>query len=49
VKLRVTEGDLLEQQVDAIVNAWNRNLLPWWILLPQGVPGAIKRRAGLQP
>lgn len=43
------EGDLLDQDVDVIVNAWNRNIIPWWLLLPQGVSGAIKRRAGLQP
>lgn len=42
-------GDLLEQPVEVIVNAWNRNIIPWWLLLPQGVSGAIKRRAGLQP
>ena len=45
----VVKGDLLDQPVDAIVNAWNRNIIPWWLLLPQGVSGAIKRRAGLQP
>ena len=45
----VVEGDLLDQRTDAIVNAWNRNIIPWWLLLPQGVSGAIKRRAGLQP
>jgi O-acetyl-ADP-ribose deacetylase (regulator of RNase III) len=49
VRLVHTEGDLLDQDVDAIVNAWNRNLIPWWLLLPQGVSGAIKRRAGLSP
>lgn len=43
------EGDLLEQRVDVIVNAWNRNVLPWWLLLPQGVSGAIKRRGGTAP
>jgi O-acetyl-ADP-ribose deacetylase (regulator of RNase III) len=43
------EGDLLEQPVEAIVNAWNRNIIPWWLLLPQGVSGAIKKRAGLEP
>ncbi len=32
-----------------IVNAWNRNIIPWWLLLPQGVSGAIKRRAGTGP
>lgn len=47
--LHVVEGDLLEQPVDAIVNAWNRNAIPWWLLIPQGVSGAIKRRAGLAP
>lgn len=47
--VQVVEGDLLEQRVDAIVNAWNRNIIPWWLLIPQGVSGAIKRRAGYQP
>jgi O-acetyl-ADP-ribose deacetylase (regulator of RNase III) len=46
---QVLEGDLLDQPVDAIVNAWNRNIIPWWLLLPQGVSGAIKRRAGMGP
>src|SRR6185436_8425136 len=47
--LRVVEGDLLDQDVEVIVNAWNRNLFPWWLLLPQGVSGAIKRRGGTAP
>lgn len=45
----VLTGNLLEQQVDVIVNPWNRNVIPWWLLLPQGVSGALKRRAGTQP
>ena len=45
----VTYGDLLDQDVEVIVNAWNRNIIPWWLLIPQGVSGAIKRRAGYQP
>ncbi|MCS6859691.1 MAG: macro domain-containing protein [Abditibacteriales bacterium] len=49
MKVTVVEGDLLEQNVDAIVNAWNRNVLPWWLLLPQGVSGAIKKKGGTQP
>jgi O-acetyl-ADP-ribose deacetylase (regulator of RNase III) len=49
MKLCVVDGDLLSQDVEVIVNPWNRNLIPWWLLLPQGVSGAIKRRAGLQP
>ncbi len=49
MKLTIVQGDLLEQDVDVIVNAWNRNIIPWWLLLPQGVSGAIKRRAGYAP
>ena len=47
--VEVVEGDLLDQHVDVIVNAWNRNIIPWWLLLPQGVSGAIKRRGGRVP
>jgi O-acetyl-ADP-ribose deacetylase len=47
--VEIIEGDLLDQDVDVIVNAWNRNIIPWWLLLPQGVSGAIKRRGGKAP
>lgn len=47
--LEIIEGDLLEQDVDVIVNAWNRNIIPWWLLLAQGVSGAIKKRGGYAP
>ncbi|MDR1934767.1 MAG: macro domain-containing protein [Candidatus Accumulibacter sp.] len=47
--ITLVEGDLLDQPVDVIVNAWNRNVIPWWLLLPQGVSGAIKRRGGYAP
>jgi O-acetyl-ADP-ribose deacetylase (regulator of RNase III) len=43
------QGDILDQDVDVIVNAWNRNIIPWWLVLPQGVSGAIKRRGGTGP
>ena len=46
MNITVIEGDLLDQDVDVIVNSWNRNIIPWWLLLPQGVSGAIKRRGG---
>jgi O-acetyl-ADP-ribose deacetylase (regulator of RNase III) len=49
MKVDIIEGDLLEQKVEVIVNAWNRNIIPWWLLLPQGVSGAIKRKAGIAP
>jgi len=47
--VRIVKGDLLDQDVRVIVNAWNRNVIPWWLLMPRGVSGAIKRRAGLEP
>jgi O-acetyl-ADP-ribose deacetylase (regulator of RNase III) len=49
MKVTVVDGDLLDQDVDSIVNAWNRNIIPWWLLVPQGVSGAIKKLAGLEP
>jgi O-acetyl-ADP-ribose deacetylase (regulator of RNase III) len=49
VDVTVVEGDLLDLPVDVIVNTWNRNIIPWWLLLPQGVSGAIKRRGGTGP
>ncbi len=49
METQIIDGDLLDQDVEVIVNAWNRNIIPWWLLLPQGVSGAIKRRAGYGP
>ncbi len=49
MNLRIVEGDLLDQDVDVIVNPWNRNVIPWWLLLPQGVSRVIKKRAGYGP
>lgn len=46
---KLLNGDLLNQDVDVIVNAWNLNVIPWWLLIPQGVSGAIKKRAGFKP
>ncbi|GKS77991.1 macro domain-containing protein [Acidovorax sp. SUPP950] len=47
--LFIKQGDLLNQEVEVIINTWNRNIIPWWLLVPQGVSGAIKRKAGIQP
>jgi O-acetyl-ADP-ribose deacetylase (regulator of RNase III) len=49
MKAAIVHGNLLDQDVEVIVNAWNRNIIPWWLLLPQGVSGAIKKRGGLEP
>lgn len=47
--VQVIHGDLLDQEVDAIVNPWNRNIIPWFLLIPHGVSGAIRKRAGTKP
>jgi O-acetyl-ADP-ribose deacetylase len=49
MEVKIVEGDLLEQPSEAIVNAWNQNFIPWWLLLPHGVSGAIKKKGGLKP
>jgi O-acetyl-ADP-ribose deacetylase (regulator of RNase III) len=49
MSLSYVHGDLLDQDVDAIVNSWNRNVIPWWLRLPEGVSAAIKRKAGNAP
>ena len=49
MKPLIVEGDLLTQDVEVIVNAWNRNIIPWWLLLPQGISGAIKKKGGYAP
>jgi O-acetyl-ADP-ribose deacetylase (regulator of RNase III) len=49
MRFRVVEGNLVEQDVEVIINAWNRNIFPWWLLLPQGVSGEIKRCGGTAP
>ena len=33
MSVQLVHGDLLDQDVDVIVNAWNRNIIPWWLLL----------------
>lgn len=45
----IVRGDLLRQDVEVIVNAWNRNVLPWWLLWMQGVSAAVRREAGRAP
>lgn len=49
MNVTLVDGDLLDQDVDVIVNAWNRNVIPWWLFIPHGVSEAIKKRAGIEP
>ena len=32
-----------------VVNPWNCNLIPWWLLIPSGVAGELRRRGGTAP
>lgn len=43
------QGDLLRQDVDALVNPWNRNFVPRVLLRPGGVSGQLKKATGPQP
>ena len=47
--ITVCRGNLLGQDVEVIVNSWNKNFIPWWLLLPQGVSGNLKKKAGYKP
>lgn len=49
MKAQLVAGNILEQKVEVIVNSWNRNIIPWWLLMPQGVSAAIKKTGGTQP
>lgn len=49
MRLSIVEGDLLDQDVDVIVNARNRHIIPWRLLIPQGVFVAIKKHGGATP
>jgi len=49
MKAELITGNILDQNVEVIVNSWNRNIIPWWLLLPQGVSSAIKRSGGVEP
>jgi hypothetical protein len=41
--ITAVEGDPLDLPVDAIANARSRNVIPWWLLVAQGVFGVLKR------
>ena len=34
--ITIVEGDLLDQQTEAIVNTWNRDVIRWWLAIPNG-------------
>ncbi len=48
-KFLVCRGDIAQNKADAVVNAWNRNFIPHWLLIPQGVSKALRKVAGRRP
>lgn len=44
--LELVHGDLADREADVLVNAWNRNFIPYWLLIPQGVSRSLRRRGG---
>lgn len=49
MNVEIVTGNILDQPTEVIVNSWNRNVISWWLLLPQGVSGAIKKQGGTAP
>lgn len=49
VSVLVTEGDMFAMTGDAVVNPWNRNFVPRWILRPGGVSGKLKDHTTDEP
>lgn len=46
MSLKIIKGDLFLQPVECIINPWNRNFIPWWLLLPHGISGQLKKKTG---
>jgi len=49
MNIKLVKGDILQQDVEVIVNPWNQNIIPWWLIIPKGVSGAIKKQGGYAP
>lgn len=47
--VEIIYGDIFEHPSECIVNAWNRNFIPWFLLLPHGISGQLKKKAGYKP
>lgn len=47
--MKILKGDLLSQDTDCLVNPWNMNIIPHWLIVPGGVSGQLIKRAGKQP
>ena len=41
--LKIIQGNLFSQKVECFVNPWNLNFIPWFLLVPHGVSGQLKK------
>lgn len=48
MKIEVVTGNLFNQKVDAIVNPWNRNIIPHWLIIKQGIAKGIEAQGGIE-
>lgn len=49
VRFQHRTGDVFQFPADVLVNPWNRNFVPRWLLNPGGVSGELKKRTGPEP
>ncbi|ORM61613.1 Appr-1-p processing protein [Pantoea rodasii] len=47
--MNIVTGNLLAHDAACIVNPWNMNVFPHWLLLPAGVSRQLKKAAGPSP
>lgn len=47
--VELIQGDIFEYESECMVNAWNRNFIPWFLLLSHGISGQLKKKAGYKP
>lgn len=48
MKIEIVIGNLFDQKVDAIVNPWNRNIIPHWLIVKQGIAKGIQAQGGIE-
>jgi O-acetyl-ADP-ribose deacetylase (regulator of RNase III) len=49
MRYKIEDGDIAEVDTEVIVNSWNRNIIPWFLMIPTGVTRSIKKKSGASP
>lgn len=47
--IEINRLSIVDQETECIVNAWNRNFIPFFLLFSQGVSRAIRKKSGNRP